>query len=194
MPEAVVDLLEVVEVEEQDGQTLAVAPGGGDRQLQAVVEQHAIGQAGQGVVVRHVADMMMGPTHFEQLPHALAQDGNVQRLGDEIRRTALKGPPHRNIVVQPGDHHHLRPPGFFLLLQHDAGIESVHARHHAVHQDNVRLQRFAHGDGLGAIDGLLDLVAFLFHCTTQHQAHGQVVFHHQYQGEVQAPARNGLRH
>ncbi len=46
----VVDGLEAVEVDEEDGQGAVVAPAGGQGLIDAVVEQGPVGQAGQGVV------------------------------------------------------------------------------------------------------------------------------------------------
>ena len=56
MAQRVVDVLEVVEVEQVGGHDLA-ALDARQRLLQALVEQHAVGQAGQRVVQRHVRDL-----------------------------------------------------------------------------------------------------------------------------------------
>ena len=57
--ERVVDLLEAIEVEQQQRQRFAVAGRRAQRLGQAVVEQHAIGQAGQGIVHRLVAQPVL---------------------------------------------------------------------------------------------------------------------------------------
>ena len=56
MAERIVDGLEVVEVEQVRGHDLAAldAP---QRVLEPLVEQHAVGQAGQRIVQRHVGDL-----------------------------------------------------------------------------------------------------------------------------------------
>ena len=56
MTQRVVDGLEVVEIENVRGHDLA-APDAGQRMLQPLVQKHAVGQPGQGVVQRHVRDL-----------------------------------------------------------------------------------------------------------------------------------------
>ena len=57
--EAVVDRLEVVEVEEDDGDAGALARGAGEGVLDPVGEQRAVGQAGHGVVERLVRQLLL---------------------------------------------------------------------------------------------------------------------------------------
>ena len=59
-PEQIVDQLEAVEIEDHHRQPLLVAPRPLDRLGQPVVEQQAIGQPGQRVVVGEVADRLLG--------------------------------------------------------------------------------------------------------------------------------------
>jgi hypothetical protein len=63
VPERVVDLLEAVEVDQQQRGGLAVALGGGQRALHAVVEQRAVGQVREVVVQRLVAQRAGGDRH-----------------------------------------------------------------------------------------------------------------------------------
>ena len=58
MAERVVDVLEVVEVEHVGGDHLA-ALGAGERVLEPLVQQDAVGQARQRVVQRHVRDLRL---------------------------------------------------------------------------------------------------------------------------------------
>ena len=51
MAERIVDVLEAIQIEEQHRDLLAVARRQGDRLADAVVQQHAVGQAGQEVVL-----------------------------------------------------------------------------------------------------------------------------------------------
>ena len=53
--ERIVDVLEAVEVETEHGQALALLHAV-ERPLHALAQQHAVGQLGQDVVVRHVRD------------------------------------------------------------------------------------------------------------------------------------------
>ena len=56
MAQRIVDVLEEIEVEQMHGHDV-VAFDARQRQLQPLVEQHAVGQAGQRVVQRHVRDL-----------------------------------------------------------------------------------------------------------------------------------------
>ena len=55
----VVDELEAIEIEKQDGQPLSVALGGGNGLFQAVGEKNPVRQAGQRVVIRHKLDLLL---------------------------------------------------------------------------------------------------------------------------------------
>ena len=58
--ERIVDVLEVVEIDQQQGDRLVASAGLGDSVLQAVVQQDPIGQPGQRVVMRHVVNLLLG--------------------------------------------------------------------------------------------------------------------------------------
>ena len=57
--EGVVDRLEVVEVEEDDREPAAVATGAGDGVADALAEQRAVGEAGDGVVEGLVGELVL---------------------------------------------------------------------------------------------------------------------------------------
>jgi hypothetical protein len=76
----IVDVLEAVEVEEQNRDAAAVAARAHDGVAQALAEQRAVGQSGQRVVVREVAQFLLG---------ALAV-GDVGEHADEMRARALR--------------------------------------------------------------------------------------------------------
>jgi hypothetical protein len=77
--EAVVDDLEVVEVEEQHRDVLIVLAGGGKRALQPLLEQRAIGEAGERVVEGLVAQLVLERLALPDVAHAEQQalDGGV---------------------------------------------------------------------------------------------------------------------
>ena len=83
--EAVVDRLEAVEVEEQHGQRGVLALQPADRVVEAVEEQHAVGQAGQRVVQRLVEQQLLGALADEELA-----DLRAERRGEA-----------RQVVVEP---------------------------------------------------------------------------------------------
>ena len=83
MAKRIVDVLEVVEIDQQQGHRLATSAGLGDSVLQAVVQQDPIGQTGQRVVVRHVVDLLLRPLAL----------GDVVEHPDEAVGRAL-GPRH----------------------------------------------------------------------------------------------------
>jgi hypothetical protein len=70
MAQGVVDRLEAIEVEEHHRHPMLAALGLSQRLLQAVVQQGAIGQAGQAVMVRDMPDALLG---LHPLEHFLLQ-------------------------------------------------------------------------------------------------------------------------
>ena len=56
----VVDDLEAVEIEHGDPEAVSVLLGVGHRLRQAIVQQHAVRQAGEGVVAREVTELLIG--------------------------------------------------------------------------------------------------------------------------------------
>jgi hypothetical protein len=73
MSEAVVDELEPVEVEEQDGRQGAVTRQTRERMLEPVEEQRPIGQPGERVVQRTMADLVLGRLALERVGQYVGQ-------------------------------------------------------------------------------------------------------------------------
>ncbi|HYD79948.1 MAG TPA: hypothetical protein VEC06_09065 [Paucimonas sp.] len=60
VPIGIVDRLEPIQIEEQHGQAAPVALGGGDELRPEFIDQRPVRQAGQAVVLRHVAHLVFG--------------------------------------------------------------------------------------------------------------------------------------
>jgi hypothetical protein len=101
--ERVVDGLEAVEVDEHHRGLLAVAVGERERLLQAVLQQAAVGQAGERVVVGQVLRARVG---------LLQLDG---ALGDRALELLARGGGERPRLVLGGDV--LVAPDPFLLAR-----------------------------------------------------------------------------
>ena len=93
VPEGVVDRLEVVEVEEQDSDRLVGAPQLVERHLQAIHEEVPVGQPGQLVVRRLIAEQLAGDVLVGDVLHDAADaDDRAVRVGhgrkarDEVGR------------------------------------------------------------------------------------------------------------
>ena len=71
--EAVVDQLEVVEIEEQDRGMRVLAAEPGQRVLEAVDEQHAVGQPGERIVHGPVADGVLDRLALERVGQHVGQ-------------------------------------------------------------------------------------------------------------------------
>ena len=97
VPEIVVDHLEAVEVEEHQGHHLAAALRARHRLAQPVAEQRAVGQAGEAVVVGHVAQLLLRIGALGAVEHA--HDHLLAGRGPELRQVQL----HRARVVGPRD-------------------------------------------------------------------------------------------
>jgi hypothetical protein len=83
MAEGVIDLLETVEVNAHDGGARFGTTCAGERLREPVIEEHAIGQAGQGVVVCLMREPLAGLGRFANL---LLQNGENHSQGDHISR------------------------------------------------------------------------------------------------------------
>jgi hypothetical protein len=77
--EGIVDVLEAIEVDEQDGQSGLVAVGTLQGLVQSVAKQQAVGQAGQRVVVGLVIELIVG----------LPQFGDVGEYADIVRELSI---------------------------------------------------------------------------------------------------------
>ena len=94
MSQAVVDPFEIVQVEKQDRHLVFIPPGMGHGHAEPVVEQHPVGQAGQGVVVRLIPQLLFVQLDFGHvMEHAdivhdisldIADGGNDQPLGIDL--------------------------------------------------------------------------------------------------------------
>ena len=74
--EGVVDGLEVIEIDEDHRDLVAFAAGAGEGALEAVIEEAAVGQAGQAVVRREILDLC----------HGIAALGDVGQRPDQPQR------------------------------------------------------------------------------------------------------------
>ena len=92
-----VDHLEAVEVEEEDGEPLPPPLGAGQRRPQMPEQQAAVGQVGQRVVVGQVLDLVRGGE--DPLALVLEQPGHHadpdQRLEQEVERPEIGRVVHR---------------------------------------------------------------------------------------------------
>ena len=92
--QGVVDDLEAIEVEEQDGQPRRAAVRLGHRDGEAVVEQQPVGQAGEGVVVGELLDLLLGALalgHVERDP----EGGRAAAVLDGAGRRSRASAPRR---------------------------------------------------------------------------------------------------
>ncbi len=114
MPQAVVDHLEAVQVQEQDGHLPVPAPGHVQGVGDAVLQQGAVGQAGEQVVVGDVLQLGLGAAAL----------GDVQAQGKEVLHLSLAVahgvamPFHQQAFAIPG--HHVA-----LVLDGVAGAQHV---------------------------------------------------------------------
>ena len=181
MAQAVVDALEVVHVEEQHGQASAVAPCVGHKLVQAGFERVAVGQAGEGVVVRQPFDGLGGlpllgdvgingdkapmrdgrahqVDHHAVGPHTLhVVVRGMQRLGRELGHEALDV--HRAVFtalgVEAGQLGEVGP------LVHQLAGKAQQADGLVVHQYQVQvLVENAHAAGQVVGQGLQQFVLF----------------------------------
>ena len=95
--EAVVDRLEVVEIDEDHRELAVVAPAARERQRQAILEQRPVGEAGEVVVERLVAELLLERDAIGDVAE-VEQDPVDQRIADVVVRDHLD----RSIVAVGG--------------------------------------------------------------------------------------------
>ena len=88
--EAVVDRLEVVEIDEDHRELTAVAPAARERQGQAILEQRPVGEAGEVVVERLMAELLLERDALGDVAE-VEQDPVDQRIADVVVRDQLDG-------------------------------------------------------------------------------------------------------
>ena len=86
--EAVVDRLEVVEIDEDHRELAVVAPAARERQRQAILEQRPVGEAGEVVVERLVAKLLL-ERHALRDVTEVEQDPIDQWIADVVVRDHL---------------------------------------------------------------------------------------------------------
>ena len=93
MPDAVVDGLELVEVEEEHGERFVAAVGSGQRLPQAIGEERPIGKPGQGVVEGLVLKLLL-----ERLAV-----GDVGEEAGPSQGRAITSVEHGSLVAHPAN-------------------------------------------------------------------------------------------
>ena len=159
MTQGVVDDLEAVEVQEQDGVTAGIDRPPREQRDQALPEQHAVGEAGQGIMKGEPPHALFGAARGEQARDALAQNGEVQGLRDIVGGPGAEGAIDGVLIVEGGDDQHRNMFAGAEATDPGAGREPVRFRHVRVHQNEIRHAALAHGQRLGGPLGLLDTIA-----------------------------------
>ena len=114
MPERIVDVFEAIQIQKQHRDFFRVTRREGDRLADPVVQQHAIGQTGQKVVLGRMGHL---PRHRQgRTFHGLALDGVAQRpqqpalldlaLDEIVLRAQLERLHGQRLVVQACEHDH----------------------------------------------------------------------------------------
>ena len=117
-----VDLLELVDVETEHGDMRAVALHAADRVGEAIDESLAIGEAGEGVVLLEVADLLLGFS-----PLASAHPGERGGHGDAGAKQGKRDADHPIEII--GEH-----GGLIALVE----IDDERAARFAVHRERQR--------------------------------------------------------
>ena len=81
MSQAVVHVLEPIQIEEQHGQAMAMAAGEGNRLGEPIAQQHAVGQVGQKVVLGQIDGPQRHRPHFA---HVFEHDHRADHLSAAI--------------------------------------------------------------------------------------------------------------
>ena len=129
MAEAVVDRLEAVEVEDHHREQALVAPRPGQRALEAVLEQRAVGEAREIVELRLLAELLGAALARQRIAdRALEPDRVEARLVEEIgdaERHRLQVELERAVL---GQHHQRRAAAALLRGAHQLEAAAVGQR------------------------------------------------------------------
>ena len=107
MAAAVVDALEIVEIDQHDRQLLAVALGELDRQREALLHRDAVRQSGQRVVLRHVAQLLDDVLALAHLRLGIGRRP-LERIDPVGERERQQQDIERQADVQPVHGHEVR--------------------------------------------------------------------------------------
>jgi len=150
MAVAVVVAFEEVHIEDHQRQWLPVAAGLAPVLLQFLIELQPIGYAGQpvehGLGAQQVVLHLQGQVGL----HPCANDGRVDRFGDEVHRTQAEADQFVGFLALRSDEDHRNVAGLRVRLQAATDLVAVHALHDHVEQYQVGLLRLADGDRLGS--------------------------------------------
>ena len=98
--ERVVDLLEAVEIDQQQREALAVAALARERVLDAVAQQHAVGETGERIVMRHVGDLVGAALALGDVGEGAQETAVRQRDGAHLEHDAVR--PHALVQRELG--------------------------------------------------------------------------------------------
>ena len=151
MSPGVIDRLELVQIDEQQGQPRAVAARQRQGRVQPVEEQGPVGQIGQRVVIgqvgepgmglgdlRQVQFQLLGPApQFQMQPHPSPHHRRVDGLVDEIDPAGLQGAGLALGVGAGGDEDHRDVASGRVRLEPFTDLITIQVGHHDIEQDQV---------------------------------------------------------
>ncbi len=152
VPERVVDLLEVVDVEEQHGDRGVVAPRTVQSDAEAVEEQRPVGQPGQRVVERAVRELRLQALSLDRVHHRAPQQRRRQLGPHQVVLRAGFDDDHRLVLVGSlGEHddRHVGSGRADLLNGRDPVVVLGQVEQHAARRVLQQLLR-----GVGQLPGV----------------------------------------
>ena len=142
MAVTVVDGLETVQVQIQDGRLAAAAGRLQQGMLDAVFQQAPVRQTRQGVMQRQfllllavLRQFLVQQAHFQHVVDAFVHFHQVERFADEVARTRFQGGDLETRLCRQGQHGQVAAMLDFLQAFHD--LEAVQLRHLQIQQNQV---------------------------------------------------------
>ena len=123
--ERVVDLLEAVEIDQHQREALAVAALARERVLDAVAQQHAVGEAGERVVMRHVGDLVGAALALGDVGEGAQETAGRQPDGAHLEHGAVR--PHALVQGELGRPAALLDEAAHLRLDHGVVVVELAA-------------------------------------------------------------------
>ncbi|OPX92177.1 MAG: hypothetical protein A4E54_00064 [Pelotomaculum sp. PtaB.Bin117] len=124
----------------------------------------------------------LGVPGIHHPPHAMTQNRPLNRFRYIVGSPRFESHVNVFIIIQLGNHDYRYAISAGELLQPGAGGKTIHYRHHAVHQNNLRPVMSKGGQRLHPVLRVNNIIAIVFQNLTQFKPHIFRVVHHENQG------------
>ena len=157
MAVAVIEQLEMVHIQQQQGQRITAAPAALPLARQRGIKAAPVGHIGQGVDGGHAAQLVGHLLDAQLRLDAGQHQRGADRLGDEIGRAKIEAADLKRRLVVAGDKDHRYLGQIRVGLQVLADFEAAHAGHFGVEKNQVGRHLTGQAQRVGTVGGKVQL-------------------------------------